>query len=201
MNALPGGECLVDEDGCAVLWPNFYAEDEAQSLFGLLMEALDWKSHHCKVFTYTGPLPRQTAWYGPVPYEYSNVQHPQAKWPSELEAVRIRITDALPGTRFNSVLANLYRDGSDSVSWHADNEEPLGDRPLLASLSLGEPRRFLLRRAKGKEPGVDRFLAPGSLLVMAGTLQKHWVHSVPKTKRRLGPRLNLTLRTMAVTPH
>ena len=95
---------------------------------------------------------------------------------------------------FNSVLANLYRDGQDSMGWHADKEPELGANPLIVSLSLGGTRRFLLRHKRKGVPGVDLDLEDGSLLWMSGTTQHFWRHAVPKTKRPVAPRINLTFR-------
>lgn len=94
---------------------------------------------------------------------------------------------------FNSVLANLYRDGRDWMGWHSDSESDLGDAPLIASLSLGHPRRFLLKARTG-EARVEQLLAPGDLLLMAGQTQKYYRHSLPKTAKPVGPRINLTFR-------
>ncbi|MGB5120416.1 MAG: alpha-ketoglutarate-dependent dioxygenase AlkB, partial [Vibrio fluvialis] len=94
---------------------------------------------------------------------------------------------------FNSVLANLYRDGQDSMGWHQDNEPELGQQPVIASLSLGETRRFVLRHLHSKEK-LELPLSHGSLLIMAGNTQHFWQHCVPKTVRTLEPRINLTFR-------
>lgn len=105
------------------------------------------------------------------------------------------VAEGLAGQRFNSVLLNLYRDGRDSVSWHADNEPGLGRNPVIASLSLGATRRFQLKHRRSKER-VRVDLTHGSCLVMAGATQHHWLHQIPKTARPVGPRINLTFRTM-----
>ena len=111
---------------------------------------------------------------------------------SSLLAVRSRLEAAL-GVEFNSVLANLYRDGRDYMGWHSDSEAGLGRAPVIASLSVGAPRRFLL---KPKAGGASHALVlpPGSLLVMAGETQRHWKHALPRTVKPVGPRINLTFR-------
>ena len=101
---------------------------------------------------------------------------------------------------FNSVLANLYRNGNDSVAWHSDDEPQLGREPIIASISLGASRRFSLKRKSDKcAPAVHIDLAHGTLLVMSGTTQRFWQHSVPKTNKPVGPRLNLTFRRIVST--
>ena len=97
-------------------------------------------------------------------------------------------------TPFNSVLLNLYRDGQDSMGWHSDAEPELGRNPVIASVSLGAVRRFVLRHKKRKEQHLALELEPGSVLVMAGALQHHWRHALPKTRQVVGPRINLTFR-------
>jgi alkylated DNA repair dioxygenase AlkB len=92
------------------------------------------------------------------------------------------------------VLLNLYRDGRDGMGWHADDEPELGPQPAIASLSLGATRRFRLRHRRRRDTGVTLDLAHGSLLLMAGATQRHYVHAVPKTARPVGERINLTFR-------
>ena len=99
------------------------------------------------------------------------------------------------GLNFNSVLANLYRDGKDSVSWHSDDEPELGINPIIASISFGETRRFQLRHKSNKElEKVEIALTHGSLLIMKGTTQHYWKHQIPKTAKNIGTRINLTFR-------
>ena len=95
---------------------------------------------------------------------------------------------------FNAVLLNLYRDGKDSNGWHADNEAELGQNPVIASISLGEERYFHLKHRTQKEQRLKIKLKHGSLLVMGGTMQHHWLHQIPKTTKIISPRINLTFR-------
>jgi alkylated DNA repair dioxygenase AlkB len=123
---------------------------------------------------------------------YSGLRLEPAPWTPELCDLRHRLEVRL-GRPFNSVLANLYRSGADSIGWHADDEPCFGLNPVIASISLGAARRFLLRhRQRGETREWE--LTPGSLLVMAGTTQRDWKHSVPKTSRPAGERINLTYR-------
>jgi alkylated DNA repair dioxygenase AlkB len=118
-------------------------------------------------------------------------------WTSELLAVKSTIEKRCQFT-FNSVLANLYRNGSDSMGCHADDEKELGNHPVIASLSLGETRLFKLHHKKRKIT-LNFELGHGDLVVMAGALQQHWVHSVPKTTLNKAPRINLTFRRILVS--
>lgn len=147
--------------------------------------------------------PRMTAWFGPASYSYSGYTHAAREMPTWLYALASRLR-LETGERFDSVLLNLYRDGSDSVGWHADDEPELGPDPTIASLSLGAPRRFAIRprelgRRSGYTPpdaGWTLELGDGDLLVMSGESQRAYLHSVPKTTREVGPRINLSFRRM-----
>ena len=98
-------------------------------------------------------------------------------------------------SEFNSVLANHYRSGSDSMGWHSDDEKELGPEPVIASISLGDERRFLLRHRRRKELQTHEItLENGSLLLMRASSQHAWRHSIPKTRRAVAPRINLTYR-------
>ena len=94
---------------------------------------------------------------------------------------------------------NLYRDGRDGMGWHADDEVELGRDPVIASVSLGAPRRFCLRHRKRSNLKLDVPLPHGSLLCMSGPTQHHWVHALPKTRAVVGERINLTFRLVAIT--
>src|SRR5437016_10675124 len=145
--------------------------------------------------------PRLVSWHGDpdARYAYSGRTFEPAAWTPDLLAVKQRV-DATVGASFNSVLVNYYRDGNDSMGEHADNEPELGparDNVLIASISLGARRRFLLRH---KQSGtVEPFeLGDGSLLVMGGTTQRYWKHRVPRTAADVGPRMNLTFRVVVM---
>ena len=133
-------------------------------------------------------------WYGDADanYQYSGVHHQPMPWTATLLSIKEKVERHCQH-RFNSVLGNLYRNGSDSMGCHADNEKELGVNPLIASLSLGDDRLFRLHHKK-KKLKIDIALQQGDLLVMAGTLQHHWLHSLPKTKSPKKPRINLTFR-------
>lgn len=136
--------------------------------------------------------PRRTSWHGDAAYTYSGRRFEPAPWTPELLEIR-ELLEQIVGVRFNSVLANEYRDGRDSMGWHADDEPELG--PLIASVSLGAPRRFAMRHRRKKERR-EHVLGEGDLFVMGGTTQRRWQHSVPKTAKPVGPRLNLTFRVV-----
>ncbi|HKJ89998.1 MAG TPA: alpha-ketoglutarate-dependent dioxygenase AlkB [Oceanipulchritudo sp.] len=174
----------------------FYNPDEADRLFRALQKELPWEQHRVKLFGKEHPAPRLSAWHGDpgVSYAYSGQRYQPHDWTPALREIRADLESCLQ-QRFNSLLANRYRNGEDSMGWHSDNEADLGENPLIASLSFGVPRRFVLRhrRHPGQED-VDFMLGHGSLLIMAGECQKAWKHQLPKSKKVSGERINLTFR-------
>lgn len=162
------------------------------------MASIPWEQRTIVVHGREHPQPRLTAWFGDegCGYAYSNVRMEVLPWFPLLAELR-GICSGLAGHGFNSVLANLYRDGNDAMGWHRDNEPELGTEPVIASLSLGGTRRFRLRHRVTRE-SVDVDLGPGSLLVMSGLSQECWEHCVPRRAKVAGPRINLTFRR--VTP-
>lgn len=182
-------------DGSLRYWPDFLATPEADELFRDLRADIPWRQEFVHIAGRQIPMPRLTAWFGDPgrTYSYSGETYTPLAWLPELQELRERIGQ-LAGAEFNSVLANLYRDGRDSVSWHADDEPELGGNPVIASVSLGAVRCFQLRHRKLRDQRVDLDLEPGSLLLMGGSLQHHWRHALPKTTRPVGGRINLTFR-------
>ncbi|MCC3154091.1 alpha-ketoglutarate-dependent dioxygenase AlkB [Hymenobacter sp. BT770] len=185
---LPQADLLFD--------PAFLPTAEADTLLTQLTAEVTWEQRAIRLFGQEVPQPRLTAWYGDpaARYTYSGLSWEPRPWTPVLLCLRQRIEAATSST-FNSVLLNYYRDGRDSMGWHADDEPELGPAPVIASLSLGATRRFRLRPRAGLAHaplGLD--LHSGSLLLMRGATQRHWQHALPKTARPLGPRLNLTFR-------
>ena len=181
----------------ATVWliEDFLDPDAARRWMTRLCTAIPWRQEHITLFGSTHPLPRLTCWIGDpgCTYTYSGLtQHPQP-W-GILAPLRQQIS-ARVGTHFTAALANRYRSGSDTVSWHADDEPELGVNPTIASLSLGATRRFVLKH-RTREARLALELPPGSLLVMSGTTQQHWLHSLPRTRKPVGERINLTFRRL-----
>lgn len=192
MSAEPGAN-LLPRDGHAVLFAAAIPPAAADALFARLLERIAWRAEVALVMGRRIALPRLTAWYGEGTYSYSGIRNDPAPWTAELIQARA-VAERCAGAAFNAVLANLYRDGRDSVSWHADDEPAMGDAPVIASLSLGAVRRFRLRHKTIRDLAVGLDLPHGSCLVMAGATQRHWLHQLPKTARPVGPRINLTFR-------
>lgn len=207
--ALPGADVRL-----AQAW---LSPADADALFAECRDRIPWETHRIRMFGREIDSPRLSCWIGDpgAVYTYSRTRFEPRPWPSALADVRQRLTDAL-GIEFDSVLANLYRDGRDRMGWHSDDEPELGPAPTIASLSLGGARRFLLkpntrtRRAGADDrssvrgssdaagaPKGERIalnLDHGSLLVMAGETQRLYFHALPATATQVAPRINLTFR-------
>lgn len=185
---------VIDHDGYAHLIESFISASQARRYFQQLSDELHWHHETITIFGRKQLAPRLVAWYGEpgVTYRYSGAAHPPQPWTETLLHLKNGVEEACQ-QRFNGVLANLYRNGRDSVGWHADNEKSLGPDPCIASLSFGATRTFKLRHNKTGET-VAIALTSGGLLVMGGQLQHCWRHSLPKTTKVDAPRINLTFR-------
>jgi alkylated DNA repair dioxygenase AlkB len=162
-----------------------------------LIDETPWRVDTVVVYGKRHLQPRLTAWYGEASYTYSGLTLQPLPLTPLLEQLHAAV-EQVTGRRYNSVLLNYYRDGADSMGMHCDDEPELGPRPVIASLSYGATRTFTLRHKRSKRT-VKLDLSDGSLLLMAGTLQAHWLHGINKTAKLVGPRLNLTFRFVTQT--
>ncbi|UGB37552.1 alpha-ketoglutarate-dependent dioxygenase AlkB family protein [Frateuria soli] len=179
-----------------VLWTDWLSRAEADALLAELLETVPWETHVIRMFGREVASPRLSCWIGDpgASYVYSRTRFDPHPWPSALAALRPRMEQAC-GSAFNSVLANLYRDGNDAMGWHSDDETELGPAPVIASLSLGAPRRFVFRpKAPRGSVALELALPHGSLLRMAGETQRLYQHALPRMARVEAPRINLTFR-------
>ena len=190
--SLEGGELLFMK--------NFLTEIEALNYFKILNSTINWRQEEIKYYGKIYPVPRKTAWYGyeGFDYSYSGINCRPEPWTEELLHIKLEIEKFLPNENFNSVLLNLYRNGNDKVSWHADDEKELGLNPTIASLSIGATRRFDLKHKDYPELQYKFELTPGSLIIMKGALQHNWLQQIPVRKKINEPRINLTFRTIKI---
>ena len=189
----------IDIDGGDLrLRGDYLGPEEADRLLRSLRNTVPWQSDTVRVFGREHPIPRLHQWYGDAgtDYRWSGLTMSPLAWTPELDDLRRRLEQDLD-CRFNSALANLYRDGNDSMGWHADNEAELGPAPLIASVSLGAGRDLQLRRAGETRTHTTVPLTHGSLLVMAGDTQRNWQHALPRRRRVRQPRINLTFRLIS----
>ncbi len=184
---LPGAEMVL----LTAVWSRV----EGDRLCKKLIEELEWRQDKISMFGQSHNVPRLNAWYGDPghSYSWSGIAMNPSPWTSTLLEVRERVSE-LAGAEFNSVLANLYRDGHDKVDWHADDEKVLGVNPVIASVSLGAARKFRIRRKDRSAQPTDISLNSGDVLIMRGSTQRYWEHQVPRTKKVTEPRVNLTFR-------
>lgn len=188
--ALAGGEVAY----CR----NWLQAEVANALLRAVRDEVAWAQHHVRLFGRMLPSPRLSAWIGDAgaAYTYSRVRHEPLPWTPSLLDLRSRLRTQF-GVDFNSVLANLYRDGRDSMGWHADDEPELGPAPVIASVSLGATRQFRFRSRDPEKPeSLKVALEHGSLLWMAGATQQRYQHAIDKTCAAVGERINLTFRVV-----
>lgn len=179
---------------------DFLSANEADQLLTELTNRLEWRQDTINLYGKSHPIPRLQCFAASqgVRYRYSNLTMEGRGFPTALQSIKDKVESAANHS-FNAVLCNLYRDGQDSMGWHSDNEPELGERPVIASLSLGSTRTFRFRDLSTKKETVDFELSHGSLLVMNAGVQKDWEHSVPKRLRIKQPRINLTFRLIEPT--
>jgi alkylated DNA repair dioxygenase AlkB len=173
--------------------PGFFGSADSDRLLEDIDETTVWSQESFRMYGKRMPLPRLTAWYGESgkTYTYSKIEMTPQPWTPPLAEIRDAVQREA-GASFNSVLLNLYRDGKDSVAWHSDDEPEL--EPVIASVSLGGTRRFQFRHKLRTDLKYELELTHGSLLLMRGPTQQNWQHQIPKTSRRVDPRINLTFR-------
>jgi len=180
---------------------DFLPDPIASKYFDRLRTELNWRQDTIGLFGKAHQIPRLHDWHGDpgLSYRWSGITMAADGWHPALLELRDALAHEGYGV-FNSVLANLYRDGDDCMGWHSDDEPELGKQPTLASISLGATRDFRLRHRESKT-SIDSITLPlthGSLLLMAGNTQQYWQHSLPRRKRSRAPRINLTFRSIAV---
>jgi alkylated DNA repair dioxygenase AlkB len=189
-------ETIRIQNGEYIYDPFHFNEAESTKYFNTLLNEVNWKQENMQMYGRVVKFPRLTAWYGEndKKYSFSGITLDPVPWTKSILAIKNSIESKF-GKTFNSVLLNLYNSGSDSISWHTDAEEELGKNPVIASVSLGANRMFQLRHRETQER-IDLELQNGSLLIMQGEFQHYWKHQVPKTKRAVGKRINLTFRNI-----
>ena len=177
-------------------WPNWLSSNEADNLLCKSIDSIDWRADKIKIVGKYIFIPQLQQWFGDpgTGYTYSNIRMQAVSFPDWIDSLRAAI-ERQTGAAFNRALVNYYRDGSDSVDWHADNESTLGPSPIIASLSLGVERVFQLRHQVTQQR-ISIPLPHGSLLMMGAGIQSYWHHRIAKVKDLREPRVNFTFRYM-----
>jgi alkylated DNA repair dioxygenase AlkB len=187
---------VLNQDGTVNYYGKILSSEEANQYFDLLMRNIQWENDDLIFFGKHVTTKRKVAWYGDSEYlyTYSNSTKRAFAWTNELFELK-QIVEKYAGTKFNSCLLNLYHNGDEGMGWHSDDERSLGKNNTIASLSFGAERKFSFKRKQTKQT-VSLVLEHGSLLIMKGATQSNWLHSLPKSKNIIQPRINLTFRTI-----
>jgi alkylated DNA repair dioxygenase AlkB len=188
------GSNLLPVDGEVYLYSSFFEKNESDELFEKLRKETNWKQESMKMYGKELLFPRLTAWYSAdgKSYTYSGLKNIPEPMPQVLENIK-HTCETKSDVIFNSALLNYYRSGNDSMGWHADNEPELGKNPVIASLTFGASRKFQFKHRTIPNSIQNVILHHGSLLIMSGTTQHHWLHQLPKVKES-GERINITFR-------
>ncbi len=187
---------LLHKDGTVNYYRNVLTHNEANRYFDLLLQNILWRNDEAVIFGKHIVTKRKVAWYGDSDYlyTYSNTTKQALVWTKELSDLKQRVEE-VTGTKFNSCLLNLYHNGDEGIAWHSDDEKPLGENSIIASLSFGAERKFSFKHKHTKQT-ISVVLEHGSLLIMKDATQTNWLHSLPKSKKITRPRINLTFRTI-----
>jgi alkylated DNA repair dioxygenase AlkB len=196
VGAHPPPENLLPYDGTVYLYGPIIEPAQADAWFASLMATIAWQHDEILMFGRRIVTRRKVAWYGDqnYAYTYSHITRSARVWTPELKALK-QLIETQCGDTFNSCLLNLYHNGDEGMAWHSDDENTLIPQGSIASLSLGAERKFAFKHKRTQETR-SVYLTHGSLLVMKDATQTHWLHSLPKSKKVHGPRINLTFRTM-----
>ena len=187
---------LLPQDGEVYYHGRIMDMQKANQFKAELMNDIAWENDQAVIFGKLIITTRKVAWYGDTPfsYTYSGITKTALPWTPALEALK-GMAEELSGETYNSCLLNLYHTGEEGMAWHSDGEKDLKKNGAIASLSFGAERKFAFKHKQTGEV-VNTFLEHGSLLVMKGTTQTHWLHRLPPTKKVTTPRINLTFRTI-----
>lgn len=187
---------ILPRDGHVNYHGEIMPQVESDFYFNALLAEVDWRCDQAVIFGKHIETKRKVAWYAnqPFTYTYSNITKCALPWTQNLQVLKT-IVEQKTGETYNSCLLNLYHNGSEGMAWHSDGEKDLKKKAAIASLSFGAIRKFAFKHKQSKEV-VSLALKPGSLLVMKGETQQHWLHRLPPTKKVQDARINLTFRTI-----
>ncbi len=187
---------LLPKDGTVHYYGKVFSQEKSDLYYDYLLNRIPWEHDEAVIFGKLILTKRKVAWFGEKPFEYTYSKRTKlAKiWTSELLELKQKCEE-ISGETYNSCLLNLYHDGSEGMAYHSDGEKDLKKHGAIASLTFGAKRKFLFKHKTTQEK-IELFLENGSLLVMKGTTQDHWLHRLPPTTKIKTPRINLTFRTI-----
>lgn len=187
---------ILPKDGDVDYYGEVMTLNDCDYYFQALLKDVAWRCDQAVIFGKHIETKRKVAWYAdrPFSYTYSNITKQALIWTPKLLALKA-LVEQKTAESYNSCLLNLYHNGSEGMAWHSDGEKELKEQGAIASFTLGATRKFSFKHKQTKEV-VSLDLKPGSLLVMKGETQKHWLHRLPPTKKVQEARINLTFRTI-----
>ncbi len=187
---------ILPYDGTVLYFGKVFSEEESNTFLRSLLQNIAWQNDQARIFGKVLTTKRKVAWYGDQPFEYtySNINKYALTWTKELLTLK-HIVERTTNATYNSCLLNLYHNGAEGMGWHSDNEKDLQKDGAIGSVSFGAERKFFFKHKISGER-VSLILEHGSILLMAGTTQTHWLHRLPPTTTITQPRVNLTFRTI-----
>ncbi len=187
---------VIEQDGLVLYYGELFDGQSADQHFARLMSGVEWQNDQAVIYGKTITTKRKVAWYAErdFSYTYSKTTKTAKPWTNDLLNIKQSVEQAANET-FNACLLNLYHDGQEGMAWHSDAEKDLKKNGAVASVSFGAERKFSFKHKQSKQV-VSLTLKHGSLLVMKGATQTHWLHRLPPTKKVTEPRINLTFRTI-----
>lgn len=189
---------LLPYDGTVIYYGTVVSPREANQYLDYLLNEIEWENDKAIIYGKLIITKRKAAWYGDRPFEYTYSKTTKTALPWTPELLELKdIAERTTGKTYNSCLLNLYHDGTEGMTWHSDAEKDLIKNGAIASMSFGAQRKFSFKHKESKET-VAVLLEHGSVLVMKGTTQTHWLHNIPKSVKIIKPRINLTFRTISI---
>lgn len=176
---------IIPRDGEAIYHGPIFDWEISNKYLEKLLRDIPFRSEERVMYDKYIVTKRKIAWYGQEKLK-------ARKWPAILVEIKNKVEEVVK-VKYDSCLLNLYIDGTCGLGWHND-EESISEDSSIASVSFGEERRFDLRYIKNKKEVYSVVLEHGALLIMQGIMQKYWEHHLPKSKRIVGPRINITFR-------
>ena len=187
---------LLPYDGEVYYYGKVMSSEDADQYFRLLMQEIEWENDKALIFGKEIITKRKVAWYGDKPFAYTYSKYTKEALPWSPTLLKLKsLVEKESQETYNSCLLNLYHQGEEGMAWHSDGEKDLKKHGAIASISLGAQRKFAFKHKASKEK-VEMYLEHGSLLIMKGSTQSHWLHRLPPTKKVSEARVNLTFRTI-----
>ena len=187
---------IIEQDGIALYHEKVISDEQIKPLYDELLNEINWENERVVMFGKEIITKRKVAFYSDASIAYTYVSKTKIGLPWKDPLIILKnIVESLTKQTYNACLLNLYHNGDEAMGWHSDNEKEIIANSTIASLSIGASRKFSFKHKVTKET-ISIQLENGSLLEMKGTIQSHWLHALPKSKKITESRINLTFRQM-----